>query len=90
MTVYNLRHQEARAWLDTNCPPGMRQQVSGDEDICGGGRRFECQSESPRSWLKRMTDALDVALFMQRARVHDECFGNSGFHADRAAHLGGY
>jgi alkylation response protein AidB-like acyl-CoA dehydrogenase len=37
-----------------------------------------------------MTDALDIGLFMKRARVQQELFGDAGFHADRVATLGGY
>jgi acyl-CoA dehydrogenase len=37
-----------------------------------------------------MTDDLDIGLFMKRARVLQELYGDAGFHADRAATLGGY
>ncbi|HEX7156689.1 MAG TPA: acyl-CoA dehydrogenase, partial [Burkholderiaceae bacterium] len=37
-----------------------------------------------------MTDEMDVGLFMKRARVLQELFGDFGFHADRVATLGGY
>jgi alkylation response protein AidB-like acyl-CoA dehydrogenase len=37
-----------------------------------------------------MTDDLDMGLFMKRARVLQELFGDAGFHADRIATLGGY
>lgn len=37
-----------------------------------------------------MTDELDIGLFMKRARVLQELFGDSGFHAARVATLGGY
>ncbi len=37
-----------------------------------------------------MTDEFDVGLFMKRARVLQELFGDGGFHADRVATLGGY
>lgn len=37
-----------------------------------------------------MTDAIDVGLFMKRARVLQELFGDAGYHADRAARLAGY
>lgn len=37
-----------------------------------------------------MTDDLDIGLFMKRARVLQELFGDAGFHADRVAALGGY
>lgn len=37
-----------------------------------------------------MTDAFDIGLFMKRARVAQEAFGDAGFHADRLARLRGY
>jgi alkylation response protein AidB-like acyl-CoA dehydrogenase len=37
-----------------------------------------------------MTDELDIGFFMKRARVGGELFGDSSFHADRLARLGGY
>ncbi|MDE2364276.1 MAG: acyl-CoA dehydrogenase family protein [Hyphomicrobiales bacterium] len=37
-----------------------------------------------------MTDAVDIGLFMKRARVGQELFGDSRFHADRIARLRGY
>jgi alkylation response protein AidB-like acyl-CoA dehydrogenase len=37
-----------------------------------------------------MTDEFDVGLFMKRARVAQELFGDANFHADRLARLNGY
>jgi alkylation response protein AidB-like acyl-CoA dehydrogenase len=37
-----------------------------------------------------MTDDFDLGLFMKRARVLQELFGDAGFHAERVATLGGY
>jgi len=37
-----------------------------------------------------MTDEFDVGLFMKRARVGQELFGDAGFHADRLARLQNY
>jgi acyl-CoA dehydrogenase len=37
-----------------------------------------------------MTDALDIGLFMKRARVLCELFGDGAFHLDRAAVMAGY
>ncbi len=37
-----------------------------------------------------MTDALDIGLFMKRARVASELFGDDDFHADRLARMRGY
>ena len=37
-----------------------------------------------------MSDELDIGLFMKRARVGQELFGDAGFHADRLARLHNY
>ena len=37
-----------------------------------------------------MTDEFDIGLFMKRARVGQELFGDAGFHADRLARLQSY
>lgn len=37
-----------------------------------------------------MTDEFDIGLFMKRARVADELFGDAGFHADHLARLHNY
>ena len=37
-----------------------------------------------------MTDAIDIGLFMKRARVLQELFGDANFHADRLAGMRGY
>ena len=37
-----------------------------------------------------MTDAVDIGLFMKRARVGQELFGDQRFHGDRIAKLRGY
>lgn len=37
-----------------------------------------------------MTDAVDVGLYLKRARVQSQIFGDSGFHTDRYASLGAY
>lgn len=37
-----------------------------------------------------MTDAVDIGLYIKRARVQAQIFGDTGFHRDRYADLGGY
>jgi len=37
-----------------------------------------------------MTDEVDIGLFMKRARVAQELFGDDNFHADRIARMGSY
>ena len=44
---------EARAWLEANCPESMRSAGSEDETVWGG-RNAEFPSEDARLWLKAM------------------------------------
>jgi len=37
-----------------------------------------------------MTDQFDIGFFMKRARVCQELFGDSNFHADQLARMKGY
>ncbi|RTL63478.1 MAG: acyl-CoA dehydrogenase [Hyphomicrobiales bacterium] len=46
--------QEARAWLEANCPPEMRIPVRNEDDYCWGGRKAQFQAEAQRLWLQRM------------------------------------
>lgn len=46
--------RETRAWLQTHCPPEMRQPMATENDVCWGGRHFKFQSEAQRAWLKCM------------------------------------
>ncbi len=46
--------RETRAWLDANCPVEMRTPVTGDDDICWGGRHWVFTSEAQKVWLERM------------------------------------
>ncbi|MDE2436885.1 MAG: acyl-CoA dehydrogenase family protein, partial [Sphingomonadales bacterium] len=45
--------QEARAWLEANCPPEMREPARDEDDICWGGRNFEFKSDAQKTWLER-------------------------------------
>ncbi|MBS0481972.1 MAG: acyl-CoA dehydrogenase family protein [Proteobacteria bacterium] len=45
--------QEARAWLEANCPPEMREPVRDEDDVCWGGRNFQFKSEAQKTWLDR-------------------------------------
>ena len=44
----------ARAWLEANCPPEMRQPVKSEADVCWGGKRFKFQNDAQAQWLRRM------------------------------------
>jgi alkylation response protein AidB-like acyl-CoA dehydrogenase len=48
--------REAHAWLQTHCPPEMRQPAVNENDICWGGRRFSFQSEAQRVWMQNMAE----------------------------------
>jgi alkylation response protein AidB-like acyl-CoA dehydrogenase len=48
---------ETRAWLETNCPPTMRNggnRPSADEDVVWGGRKQTYNNPEARLWLERM------------------------------------
>lgn len=45
---------EVRDWLKRNLPAEMRQPMSGEQDICWGGRRFVFQSDAQRAWMEAM------------------------------------
>jgi acyl-CoA dehydrogenase len=45
---------EVRAWLEENCPASMRTPLTGDDDVCWGGRKFTYQSSEQKLWLDRM------------------------------------
>jgi alkylation response protein AidB-like acyl-CoA dehydrogenase len=46
--------RDARAWLEANCPPEMRQPIVSENDACWGGRHFKFQSEAQRTWMQIM------------------------------------
>jgi len=46
--------RQTRGWLETNCPPEMRQPLKSDDDVCWGGRKWKFASEGQRLWLERM------------------------------------
>ena len=47
---------ETRAWLETNCPPEMRQPVKGEDDVCWGGRNVEYKNDAQKAWLNVMAE----------------------------------
>jgi alkylation response protein AidB-like acyl-CoA dehydrogenase len=54
MSELEAFRKETRAWLEENCPPGMRKPMTSTADICWGGRNWKFQSEDQRLWLERM------------------------------------
>ena len=54
MTNLETFRTETRAWLETNCPPAMREPVGGDKDICWGGRHPVYSHPDQKIWMDRM------------------------------------
>jgi acyl-CoA dehydrogenase len=54
MSDVDAFRQEVRDWLEQNCPESMRTPISGEDDVCWGGRNFEFASEDQKLWLDRM------------------------------------
>jgi acyl-CoA dehydrogenase len=54
MTDLNEFRSSARAWLEANCPPGMREPMRSEADACWGGRNWTFQSDDQKLWLERM------------------------------------
>jgi acyl-CoA dehydrogenase len=46
--------RQTRSWLEANCPSEMRRPVTGEEDICWGGRQWHFASSAQQQWLQRM------------------------------------
>src|SRR5674476_437525 len=46
--------KQTRAWLEANCPAGMRQPMTSADDACWGGRLWKFASDAQRLWLERM------------------------------------
>lgn len=47
---------EARAWLEENCPPSMREPLTGEDDIVWGGKNAKFPSGDAKLWLNRMAE----------------------------------
>ena len=43
---------EARAWLEANCPPEMREPVRDDGDVYWGGRRATFKNDAQKAWFE--------------------------------------
>lgn len=48
--------EEAREWLEANCPESIRKPVSGEDDIVWGGRNWVFKSDDQKIWLDRMAE----------------------------------
>lgn len=56
MSNLDTFRQEARSWLEDNCPESMRAPVAGFEDIYMGGRKPEVRHPDQVSWCERMAE----------------------------------
>jgi len=56
--VSNLEkfRQEARAWLEENCPHSMRTPVKGFDDFYSGGRKPKMEHPDQKRWCDRMAE----------------------------------
>lgn len=45
---------ETRDWLETNCPPEMREPVRSEKDICWGGRDQSMLTPAQKQWMDAM------------------------------------
>jgi alkylation response protein AidB-like acyl-CoA dehydrogenase len=54
MEQHEQFREDVRSWLEENCPASMRTPMTGDEDVCWGGRKFSYQSDEQKLWLDRM------------------------------------
>nr|MDQ2878943.1 acyl-CoA dehydrogenase family protein [Pseudomonadota bacterium] len=45
---------ETRAWLESNCPPEMRQPMHTEKDAVWGGRDQSMLSPAQKSWMDAM------------------------------------
>lgn len=75
--------------LDT-APDQAASAVAVAKAKCGSAATLAVQEGVQMHGGMGMTEALDFGLFMKRARVLQELWGDSGFHADRLARMHGY
>jgi acyl-CoA dehydrogenase len=48
--------EEARAWLEVNCPAEMREPMRDESDACWGGRNPTFKNDAQRRWLEVMAE----------------------------------
>lgn len=81
--------RQAQAALDAGAPDAPRLVAQAKARACLSANRAVQEGVQMHGGIG-MTDALDIGLFMQRARVLQELFGDAAFHMDRAALMAGY
>lgn len=80
---------KAQQVLDAD-PAGAAQAVSVAKASAGDAANRAVQEAVQMHGGMGMTDAFEIGFFMKRARVLQELYGDSAFHADRLATLRGY
>lgn len=75
--------------LDT-APEKAAEAVAIAKAKCGTAATLAVQEGVQMHGGMGMTDQLDFGLFMKRARVLQELYGDAGFHMDRLARMRGY
>jgi alkylation response protein AidB-like acyl-CoA dehydrogenase len=75
--------------LDSRAPSATRD-VSVAKAKCAQAATLAVQEGVQMHGGIGMTDAFDIGLFMKRARVLAELFGDAGYHMDRLAAMRGY
>ena len=81
--------RQAQAALDAGAADGPRLVAMAKARACLSAQRAVQEGVQMHGGIG-MTDALDIGLFMKRARVLQELLGDAGFHMDRAATMAGY
>jgi acyl-CoA dehydrogenase len=56
MTDLDSFRAETRGWLETHCPPEMREPIRDEGDMCWGGRNPVFKNSAQRSWLQVMAE----------------------------------
>ncbi len=100
-----LQHRAAELFCDLELTRAIVRQAQNALDDGAGDAPLRCAQAKARACLTAnravqegvqmhggigMTDELDIGLFMKRARVLQELFGDAAFQIDRAALLSGF
>jgi alkylation response protein AidB-like acyl-CoA dehydrogenase len=81
--------RQAQADLDAGSAEAPRRVAQAKARACLSAQRAVQEGVQMHGGIG-MTDDLDIGLFMKRARVLQELFGDAAFHMDRAAVMAGY
>lgn len=78
----NAFRDETRAWLEANCPPGVRNPPEGEDNTVWGGRNVVFKNDDQRLWLERM------AAKGWTVPEWPKAYGGGGLSSDEAKVLG--